>query len=263
MTSVVTYDTGGTGRPAPAVTVLPERHLPLDVVPPGLVETGLDAAFVGDLLSACLAHVRCGTNLYRSVAARTIDDTLRAQYVRFGDETHQHVETLEAVIAAAGGDPFYVSASARAAEQAATALLESTFMLAGSLDAMTAETVMLEVVVLAEVKAAGNARVLAQLAAAMAPGVVQAQMADATQQLLADEEAHRTWADDTRTRLLVALAGAVPAAGTGVDRDDADLDGLTRDELYARAQELDIAGRSQMDKAELREAIVMQDPPTS
>jgi len=41
-----------------------------------------------------------------------------------------------------------------------------------------------------------------------------------------------------------------------VDSDD--IDGLTKDELYQRAQERDIPGRSQMSKDELKEALQEQ-----
>jgi cation transport regulator ChaB len=46
--------------------------------------------------------------------------------------------------------------------------------------------------------------------------------------------------------------------GVGTDRETAggvDVEGHTRDELYARAKDLGIAGRSKMDKMELAQAI--------
>ena len=45
------------------------------------------------------------------------------------------------------------------------------------------------------------------------------------------------------------------AAGTGANDTDEALSELTRDDLYERAKQLDIRGRSSMTKAELREAI--------
>ena len=64
------------------------------------------------------------------------------------------------------------------------------------------------------------------------------------------------------TALAVAVAIALlrrghsefPAASLSPDSDPS-LDGLTRDELYALAQERDIAGRSKMKKDELRDAL--------
>ena len=116
-------------------------------------------------LSACLAHERCGMHLYRSVAGRTTDagpaGPLRA--VRGGDT--QHVAMLEELVSAAGGDPMYVSAAARATEKAGAGLVESTFLLDGSVDPVTAELAMLEAVMLAEAKDHGNWELLAQMAA--------------------------------------------------------------------------------------------------
>ena len=69
MTIVVTSETGGTAQPAEAVYVPPDRAV-YEAGSDALAEAGVDASFVADLLSACLAHERCGVHLYRSVAAR-------------------------------------------------------------------------------------------------------------------------------------------------------------------------------------------------
>ena len=45
--------------------------------------TGVDSVFVADLLSAMLAHERCGMHLYRSVAGRTTGRA-KKQYEEFG-----------------------------------------------------------------------------------------------------------------------------------------------------------------------------------
>ena len=146
MTTVVTHDTGGRAQPVGATYVLPDRALADAGAQTALAAEPVDEAFVADLLSSCLAHERCGVHLYRSVAGRTADSDLRARYERFGEETRGHVDKLETLISAAGGDPYYVSAYARATEKGAAGLLESTFMLGGSVDPVTAELTMLEVV---------------------------------------------------------------------------------------------------------------------
>lgn len=254
MTIVVTSETGGTAQPAETLYVPPDRRVHDAGSTTVLADTGLDAAFVADLLSACLAHERCGTHLYRSVAGRTADAELRAQYEHFGAETRDHVERLEQLIAAADGDPQYVSASARATEKAAGGLLESTYLLDGSVDPMTAELVMLEAVMLAEAKDHSNWELLAQLASAMTPGELRRRMQTVSSAVLAQEQEHYDWAHDTRARLLLSLAGAADSSP-----DTASGDALTRDELYAQAQELDIPGRSQMTKDELRTAVSAQE----
>lgn len=253
MTVFVTHDTGGRAQPVGSLYVLPDRAVVDAGAPTALAAEPVDAAFVADLLSACLAHERCGYHLYRSVASRTTDDTLREQYEHFGRETLQHVERLEMLIAGAGGDPQYVSAAARATEKAAAGLVESTYMLAGSLDPSTAEVAMLEAVMLAEAKDRANWVLLAELGAELTDPELRAQFEAVTSEVLEQEEDHYTWAADTRATLLKSLALGTAAPTTAAPRTSAAE--LSRDELYAKAQDLDIPGRSQMNKDELAAAV--------
>ena len=134
-----TFDTGGLSKPVEAVRVDPRGALDGDALAPGLAETGLNAGFIADVLSAMLTHERCGVHLYRSVAGRTNNPMLKKKYEEFGRETLEHVTIFEGLIADGGGDPAYVSPAARAVQGSDTKLLESTFMLAGSVDVMTQE----------------------------------------------------------------------------------------------------------------------------
>ena len=253
-TLTVTSDVGGTTKPVGALYVPPGR----DVLDAGsatqLAETGLDPAFTADLLSACLQHERCGVHLYRSVGGRTTNPDFRARYEEFERETLRHVEILEELIATTGGDPMYVSPSARATEKAAAGLVESTFLLEGSVDADTAELAMLEAVLLAETKDHGNWSLLGQLARAMSDGPVKEALRAAVEVVLAEEEEHYGWADNARAQLLYGLATGGQALPEP-DDEVVDLTDATKEELYARAQELDIEGRSSMTKDELAAAI--------
>jgi rubrerythrin len=254
VTIVVTSETGGTAAPVGALYVPPDRQV-FDAGSTVLTDAGLDATFVADLLSAFLAHERCGAHLYRSAAGRTADPALRAQYEHFGEETVEHVEKLERLIEAVGGDPQYVSGSARATEKAAAGMLESTFLLDGSLDPVTAELAMLEAVMLAEAKDRGNWALLAKLASRMADGDVKRRFQNVAASVLAQEEDHYTWASDTRAELLLTMALGATA---GTQRAEP-----TKDELYARAQEMDIPGRSQMTKQQLQAAVEDQEGASS
>lgn len=60
------------------------------------------------------------------------------------------MEALEQAVTSLGGNPCYVSAAARAVEGMDSNLLESTFMLSGAIDPMTAEMAMLDAVFVAE-----------------------------------------------------------------------------------------------------------------
>lgn len=218
MTTVVTHDTGGRAQPIGALYVLPDRALPDAGAQTALAAEPVDEAFVADVLSACLAHERCGVHLYRSVAGRTTDSTLRARYEHFGEETLEHVEKLETLIAGAGGDPQYVSAPARATEKANAGLLESTFLIAGSLDTSTAELAMLEAVMLAEAKDRANWLLLSELGAQLTDKKLRSQVEAVTAEVLEQEEEHYTWAADTRATLLKSLAtgNVAPTSGSSV-----------------------------------------------
>jgi rubrerythrin len=256
MTTVVTKATGGTAKPVGVLYIEPDRQVPDAGSDTALVETGLEPAFTADLLSACLAHERCGVHLYRSVAARTTIDSLRERYERFGEETLEHVRLLEELITSTGGDPSYVSPSARATEKAGAGLVEGTYLLDGSVDADTAELAMLEAVALAETKDHANWELLAQLATAMSEGDVRAQLEAVSREVLGQENEHLTWARDTRTQMLFGLAtGGAAAPGP---EEVIDLRSMTKDELYATAQDLEIEGRSRMTKDELARAVSEQ-----
>ena len=128
---------------------------------------GMNAAVVADLLSGMLAHERCGVHLYRTVAARSNNPTLKRRYEEFGEETLHHVEVLEQLITTLGGFPNYVSPNARAVHGMDSNLVESTFMLNGALDVMTREMAMLDAVFLAESMDQANWQLLSQLVDAM------------------------------------------------------------------------------------------------
>ena len=123
---------------------------------------------------------------------------------------------------------------------------------------MTAELVMLEAVMLAEAKDHSNWELLAQLASTMTDGALRRRMQTVTTDVLAQEEQHYRWAHDTRARLLLSLAGVDRVAPRSTP-DTTRVDERTRDELYAQAQRMDIPGRSQMTKDELRAAVSAQE----
>jgi rubrerythrin len=224
MTTVVTREAGGTAKPVGALYLEPACEVLDAGTATALVGIGLNPAVLADLLSACLAHERCGVHLYRSVAARTSIPDLRGQYEHFGEETLEHVAVLEQLIRDAGGDPAYVSPSARATEAAASAILGTTYLLRGSVDTTTAELSMLEAVLLAETKDRANWELLAELSGLMADGDVRDQLEAAATEVLVQEEEHHTWAMATRAGLLVGLVTDRPdgADGIVIDLRDAD-----------------------------------------
>jgi len=260
MVTLVTKAVGGT---ATAVGVLygePDRQVGDASAGTALEGAGLNAPFVADLLSACLAHERCGVHLYRSVAGRTEMPDLRVRYEEFLAETEEHVGLLEGLIRDSGGDPMYVSPAARATERADAGLVEATWILDGSIDTATAELSMLEAVMLAEAKDHDNWQLLSELAEAMEPGAVRDAMRAVAERVLAQEDEHFEWARQARRRMLyVAATGQEPPATEPVAREQAapagGAAGVSKEELYRQAQELDIAGRGSMTKDELAAAV--------
>jgi hypothetical protein len=103
-----------------------------------------------------------------------------------------------------GGDPGYVSPSARASEKAGLGLVESMFLLGGSLDLMTQELVMLDAVLLAEAKDHANWSGLSQLVDVVTEGEVQDAVREAVERVEPEEDEHMGWARDIRIKLISA-----------------------------------------------------------
>jgi len=162
----------------------------------------LNAPFIIDFLSAALMHEQCGRHLYRSVAGRTHNPMLKTRYAHFGDETEEHVTVLRELISAIGGDPGYVSASARATEKLDHGALEATFMLDGSLDIMTRELAMLDAVVLAETVDHANWQAIEQIGSELPEGADKEAFLEATNQVRPQEDEHLSWALNKRAQLI-------------------------------------------------------------
>jgi rubrerythrin len=201
-----TAATGARSVPQDATYVDPARTMPPDELEGFLDGTKLNGPFVADLLSDMLAHERCGAQLYRSVTERTNNPMLKQRYSHFGDETTEHVGILETLIGQLGGDPGYVSPAARATEKAGTGLLESTYLLAGSVDLMTQELVMLDAVLLAEAKDHANWSCLSKMVDQMPEGDVRNAFQDAVSRVEPQEDQHFGWAQDMRYKMISTQA---------------------------------------------------------
>lgn len=197
---------GARSAPAEMTYVNPAQVMPPAEQDDFLAGTGLNGLFVADLLSDMCAHERCGAKLYRSVAQRTNNPMLKKQYEHFGEETTEHVGVLETLIGRLGGDPMYVSPAARATTKAGTGLLESTFLLTGSVDLMTQELVMLDAVLLAEAKDHANWACLATLVAALPDGDIRDAFVEAVETVQPQEDEHFGWASNVRCKMISAQA---------------------------------------------------------
>jgi rubrerythrin len=206
VTLTPTKDTGATTQPSRYVYVEPGLDSTERPTHDPMPDSGLNGPFIADLLSAALTHERCGVHLYRSVAARSANPILKGRYEDFERDTLHHVEVLEGVIAAMGGDPQYVSPMARAVEGMNTHLLESTYTLNGSIDVMAQEMVLLDAVLLAETIDHANWSNLQRLVDELPEGPARSALAEAVAEIEDDEDQHLGWAKDTKSRLTIMMA---------------------------------------------------------
>jgi rubrerythrin len=218
-TMVPTADNGTTSRPTSSVYVPPHRQMTEEMLHQALGATGLNGPFVADLLSAMTAHERAGRALYRSVAQRTNNPVLRSKYEHFGEETERHVAVLDEIVTALGGTPGYISPHARAVEAQGTRLLESTFMLDGSLDPMTAEAVMIDAVLVAETIDHENWVTLSELVDSL-PGELKSEVRGRVDSVLADEDEHLGWAASMRKRMMHLQAESSMVAQMGAKTEE-------------------------------------------
>jgi rubrerythrin len=221
VTLTPTIDVGATTKESDLVYAPPAAGVTDEMLSARIAIPGMNAAFLADTLSAILTHERCGTHLYRMVAARTNNPMLKRKYEEFGEETERHVEILERLITSSGGNPNYVSPKARAVEGMDSKLVESTFALAGSLDPMLAETVMLDAVFVAECVDHANWQTLGQIAKKLPAGEHRDAFERAVDEVEADEDEHLTWATQTRERLTMLQVESNIVTTAGVKLEEA------------------------------------------
>ena len=165
-----------------------------------------------DLLSEFLMVEQGGLELYRVAAARCTDAALKQRYLAFGEETARHRELLVRLIERLGGDPAYVSPTARRA-QAKTAALQQAALAAHGLSQPELEAADLENVLLAETKDHADWHLLQLLAGQAEDAAVRAALEEIVPQVEEEEDEHLRWARDElaeRTLRRVLLGPAAP-----------------------------------------------------
>jgi rubrerythrin len=156
----------------------------------------MERAVLLDLLSEFLMVEQGGLELYRVAAARCTDAALTQRYAAFGEETARHREILVDLIRRLGGDPAYVSPTARLAQAKAAALLQTGFV-ADGLSQPEREAADLENVLLAETKDHADWHLLQQLAVQADDPAIRTALEASVPQVEAEEDEHLTWARDT------------------------------------------------------------------
>jgi hypothetical protein len=156
----------------------------------------MDRQIMLDKLSEFLMVEQAGYQLYTVVAGRASDPAIQERYLEFGCETSNHRRILAELIQTLGGDPDYVSPTARVAQVRGAQMLEIACKCSG-LSAEELELADLESVVLAETKDSADWELLAQLAGQLSPGPEQTALQAAVDEVLAQEDEHVGWAKQT------------------------------------------------------------------
>ena len=155
-----------------------------------------------DKLSEFLMVEQCGWQLYRVVESRTTDKELKERYQEFGRETDRHRAILTGLIHDLGGDPDYVSPTARLAQAKSEALLASA-LVSGPLGEAEREASDLENVLLAETKDHADWELLSKLTEQLPNGKTKTAIEAAVAEVEPQEDEHLEWAQTK----LAALAG--------------------------------------------------------
>jgi rubrerythrin len=158
---------------------------------------------LSDKLSEFLMVEQCGFQLYRVVAERCKTPKLKAKYEEFGRETSHHREVLVKLITELGGDPNYVSPTARVVQYKSSKLLESALLVDG-LAQPEIECADLENVLLAETKDHANWHLLSQLAE-QASGDAKRALQAAVDEVESQEDEHLDWARETLSQMAMLM----------------------------------------------------------
>src|SRR4051812_3276616 len=149
-----------------------------------------------DKLSEFLMVEQGGLQLYRVAAERCTLPALKEHYQEFGEQTARHRLAHAQLIQALGGEPDYVSPTARLAQVKATKLIES----ASIVDGLAPEELMandLENVLLAETKCHLDWELMSRLAEQVTDAKFQGALQQAVQEVETQEDQHVDWAHQT------------------------------------------------------------------
>jgi rubrerythrin len=156
-----------------------------------------------DKLREFLMVEQCGFELYTVVEERSKTPKLKAKYQEFGRETAHHREVLVQLITELGGDPNYVSPTARLVQYKASKLLSSNLQVDGLSEAEV-EVSDLENVLLAETKDHANWHMLSELARSAA-GAMKTALEKAVSEVEQQEDEHLEWARETLNHMCLQM----------------------------------------------------------
>ncbi len=163
-----------------------------------------------DKLSEFLMVEQGGLELYRIALSRATNSKIKERYQEFAKETSHHRIILIGLIEKLGGDPSYVSPTARLAQVKACSLLETAVRVDG-LSQEEVEANDLENVLLAETKDQANWHLLEQLSQQVDDQQVKTAIEEAVQEVEPQEDAHLEWARTTLSQVALRMILQGPA----------------------------------------------------
>jgi rubrerythrin len=163
-----------------------------------------------DKLSEFLMVEQGGLELYRVALSRTTDPELKQHYQEFGQETERHRAILMQLIERLGGDPSYVSPTARLAQVKAASLLEGALRVDG-LSQQELEANDLENVLLAETKDQADWHLLEQLVQQGEDAESKRAIEEAVREVAGQEDRHLEWARSTLAQVALQRIQQGPA----------------------------------------------------
>jgi rubrerythrin len=163
-----------------------------------------------DKLSEFLMVEQGGLELYRIALSRATNPEVRQRYQEFAEQTSHHRTVLVRLIEQLGGDPSYVSPTARLAQVKASSLLETTVRVDG-LSQEELEANDLENVLLAETKDHADWHLLGQVVQQIDDYQVKTAIEEAVREVEPEEDSHLEWARDTLAQVALRMIMQGPA----------------------------------------------------
>jgi rubrerythrin len=163
-----------------------------------------------DKLSEFLMVEQGGLELYRVALSRTTDPEIKQHYQEFAQETDRHRAILIRLIERLGGDPSYVSPTARLAQVKAASLLEVALRIDG-FSQQEREANDLENVLLAETKDHADWHLLEQLVQQVEDAEVKRVIEEAVREVEGQEDRHLEWARSTLAQVALQMLQQGPA----------------------------------------------------
>ncbi len=201
----ITKETGGRTMPGPMLVAEPERLVTKDTLSSFASGSGLNGPYVAGVLSKAAQHERNGIYLYQALAAISDNPATKPKFEQFKAESMQAVDAYEGLIADLGGDPQYVSPSARMTEAMDSKLVES-LLLSGSADPEAREAAGVDAALVASTMCVANTALLERIAAGADEGPARDAMVQAAEKLRPDQEKHLEFAVTTQQKMAATLS---------------------------------------------------------